>query len=49
LLARADHPYRSGTVQRLARRRLVHAALGVALLSAVLWIYRGLADAALNN
>ena len=36
-------------MQRLARRRLVHAALGVALLSAVLWIYRGLADAALNN
>jgi protein O-mannosyl-transferase len=36
-------------VQQLARRRLVHAALGIALLGAVVWIYRALAGAALTN
>lgn len=36
-------------MRQLARRRLVHAALGIALLGAVLWIYRDLADAALTN
>ncbi len=36
-------------MQPLARRRLVHAALGIALLGALLWIYRDLSDAALTN